>query len=50
MRRVTELVKVRRYNPAEHVFEVEHLYRFGSTELDSFSMKGDCYAQASGRG
>jgi pilus assembly protein CpaF len=50
MRRVTELVKVRRYNPAEHVFEVEHLYRFSSTELDSFSMKGDCYAQASGRG
>jgi pilus assembly protein CpaF len=48
MRRVTELVKVNGYDSTRHVFEVEHLYRHGSTDVQLFSTKGDCYAQASG--
>jgi pilus assembly protein CpaF len=49
MRRVTELAKVNGYDSARHLFDVEYLYRYGNTDVQLFSTKGDCYAKASGR-
>ncbi|HEX7362444.1 MAG TPA: ATPase, T2SS/T4P/T4SS family [Bryobacteraceae bacterium] len=49
-RRVTELVKVRKYDTARHCFEIERLYAYGDVDAEKLTMKGDCFAQTcSGR-